>query len=298
MWVVHCASLRPGLYLRLSTFSWTCLLCPARGRTTSSGSAALKASPFSECYLILHILLEFSWLVFFCAGTSDKVFALWLFQDKHQVQLHSVAIPTSGKRLETTALCVYIKVLRKLGHSSRQDTDDKEDERSWGKYTVNKKRGWYEWREFLNLHNQTKWLDFLTCSFCFNSKLTNLCFSQNNSHDLSRSRELNVDNPTLPNYSLPLSPFFFCSPFPQYFKYVFPDGVDTVIVKVSSDMNFPCSVMSIQDIQVRSLPLLLPAPPSSCCCPQLAPVSVLNTCSTTLRPHQGVIESLWILGEK
>ncbi|XP_078785471.1 SID1 transmembrane family member 2 isoform X9 [Oryzias latipes] len=36
---------------------------------------------------------------------------------------------------------------------------------------------------------------------------------------------------------------------PQYFKYVFPDGVDTVIVKVDSDMNFPCSVMSIQDIQ-------------------------------------------------
>uniref|UniRef100_A0A3B5ARG5 SID1 transmembrane family member 2 n=1 Tax=Stegastes partitus TaxID=144197 RepID=A0A3B5ARG5_9TELE len=35
---------------------------------------------------------------------------------------------------------------------------------------------------------------------------------------------------------------------PQYFKYVFPDGVDTVIVKVNSDMNFPCSVMSIQDI--------------------------------------------------
>ncbi|KAM8852977.1 SID1 transmembrane family member 2 isoform 1-T1 [Synchiropus picturatus] len=36
---------------------------------------------------------------------------------------------------------------------------------------------------------------------------------------------------------------------PQYFKYNFPDGVDTVIVKVSSEMNFPCSVMSIQDIQ-------------------------------------------------
>ncbi|XP_068563109.1 SID1 transmembrane family member 2 isoform X4 [Cebidichthys violaceus] len=36
---------------------------------------------------------------------------------------------------------------------------------------------------------------------------------------------------------------------PQYFKYVFPDGVDTVIVKVNSDSAFPCSVMSIQDIQ-------------------------------------------------
>uniref|UniRef100_A0A8C9VSD2 SID1 transmembrane family member 2 n=1 Tax=Scleropages formosus TaxID=113540 RepID=A0A8C9VSD2_SCLFO len=35
---------------------------------------------------------------------------------------------------------------------------------------------------------------------------------------------------------------------PQYFKYVFPDGVDSVIVKVNSQMNFPCSVMSIQDI--------------------------------------------------
>uniref|UniRef100_A0A3P8ZS10 SID1 transmembrane family, member 2 n=1 Tax=Esox lucius TaxID=8010 RepID=A0A3P8ZS10_ESOLU len=37
--------------------------------------------------------------------------------------------------------------------------------------------------------------------------------------------------------------------FSQYFKYVFPDGVDTVIVKVNSEMTFPCSVMSIQDIQ-------------------------------------------------
>ncbi|CAL8349757.1 unnamed protein product [Lota lota] len=36
---------------------------------------------------------------------------------------------------------------------------------------------------------------------------------------------------------------------PQYFKYNFPDGVDTVIVKVTSEMTFPCSVMSIQDIQ-------------------------------------------------
>ncbi len=38
----------------------------------------------------------------------------------------------------------------------------------------------------------------------------------------------------------------------QFFKYVFPDGVDTVIVKVNSQKNFPCSVMSIQDIQVRN----------------------------------------------
>uniref|UniRef100_A0AAR2IS00 SID1 transmembrane family, member 2 n=1 Tax=Pygocentrus nattereri TaxID=42514 RepID=A0AAR2IS00_PYGNA len=38
-------------------------------------------------------------------------------------------------------------------------------------------------------------------------------------------------------------------PPPQFFKYVFPDGVDTVIVKVNSEKNFPCSVMSIQDIQ-------------------------------------------------
>uniref|UniRef100_A0A3Q2QT44 SID1 transmembrane family member 2 n=1 Tax=Fundulus heteroclitus TaxID=8078 RepID=A0A3Q2QT44_FUNHE len=36
---------------------------------------------------------------------------------------------------------------------------------------------------------------------------------------------------------------------PQFFKYVFPDGMDTVIVKVNSDVNFPCSVMSVQDIQ-------------------------------------------------
>lgn len=36
---------------------------------------------------------------------------------------------------------------------------------------------------------------------------------------------------------------------PQFFKYAFPDRVDTVIVKVNSQKNFPCSVMSIQDIQ-------------------------------------------------
>uniref|UniRef100_A0A8C2BT43 SID1 transmembrane family member 2 n=1 Tax=Cyprinus carpio TaxID=7962 RepID=A0A8C2BT43_CYPCA len=36
---------------------------------------------------------------------------------------------------------------------------------------------------------------------------------------------------------------------PHFFKYMFPDGVDTVIVKVNSQKNFPCSVMSIQDIQ-------------------------------------------------
>ncbi|KAM4703957.1 SID1 transmembrane family member 2 isoform 1-T1 [Rhinophrynus dorsalis] len=36
---------------------------------------------------------------------------------------------------------------------------------------------------------------------------------------------------------------------PQYFKYVFPDGLDSVIVKVSSPSAFPCSVISIQDIQ-------------------------------------------------
>uniref|UniRef100_A0A671T334 SID1 transmembrane family member 2-like n=2 Tax=Sinocyclocheilus anshuiensis TaxID=1608454 RepID=A0A671T334_9TELE len=35
----------------------------------------------------------------------------------------------------------------------------------------------------------------------------------------------------------------------QFFRYVFPEGVDTVIVKVNSQKNFPCSVMSIQDIQ-------------------------------------------------
>ncbi|KAJ8369042.1 hypothetical protein SKAU_G00090700 [Synaphobranchus kaupii] len=35
---------------------------------------------------------------------------------------------------------------------------------------------------------------------------------------------------------------------PQFFKYVFREGVDTVIVKVNSQMTFPCSVMSIQDI--------------------------------------------------
>uniref|UniRef100_A0A8D2PLT8 SID1 transmembrane family member 2 n=1 Tax=Zosterops lateralis melanops TaxID=1220523 RepID=A0A8D2PLT8_ZOSLA len=36
--------------------------------------------------------------------------------------------------------------------------------------------------------------------------------------------------------------------FPQYFKYEFPEEVDSVIVKVTSAMAFPCSVISIQDI--------------------------------------------------
>ncbi|KAG8434521.1 hypothetical protein GDO86_012775 [Hymenochirus boettgeri] len=36
---------------------------------------------------------------------------------------------------------------------------------------------------------------------------------------------------------------------PQYFKYLFPDGVDSVIVKVSSPDAFPCSVISIQNMQ-------------------------------------------------
>ncbi|XP_027713285.1 SID1 transmembrane family member 2 isoform X3 [Vombatus ursinus] len=35
---------------------------------------------------------------------------------------------------------------------------------------------------------------------------------------------------------------------PQYFKYEFPEGVDSVIVKVTSNKAFPCSVISIQDI--------------------------------------------------
>ncbi|NXU75864.1 SIDT2 protein, partial [Oreotrochilus melanogaster] len=35
---------------------------------------------------------------------------------------------------------------------------------------------------------------------------------------------------------------------PQYFKYEFLEGVDSVIVKVTSAMAFPCSVISIQDI--------------------------------------------------
>ncbi|XP_069804856.1 SID1 transmembrane family member 2 isoform X6 [Dendropsophus ebraccatus] len=36
---------------------------------------------------------------------------------------------------------------------------------------------------------------------------------------------------------------------PQYFKYVFPPDVDSVIVKVTSPSAFPCSVISVQDIQ-------------------------------------------------
>lgn len=40
---------------------------------------------------------------------------------------------------------------------------------------------------------------------------------------------------------------------PQYFKYEFPEGVDSVIVKVTSNKAFPCSVISIQDVLVSAL---------------------------------------------
>lgn len=36
---------------------------------------------------------------------------------------------------------------------------------------------------------------------------------------------------------------------PQYYKYVFPEGIDSVIVKVTSQLAFPCTVISIQDVQ-------------------------------------------------
>ncbi|XP_028931016.1 SID1 transmembrane family member 1 isoform X1 [Ornithorhynchus anatinus] len=43
--------------------------------------------------------------------------------------------------------------------------------------------------------------------------------------------------------------FFTASPSqPQYFLYSFPEGVDTVIIKVVSEMVYPCSVVSVQDI--------------------------------------------------
>ncbi|XP_060702675.1 SID1 transmembrane family member 2 isoform X2 [Hemiscyllium ocellatum] len=41
---------------------------------------------------------------------------------------------------------------------------------------------------------------------------------------------------------------------PQYFKYKFPDGEDSVIVKVTSDSAFPCSVISIQDVLKKDFP--------------------------------------------
>ena len=52
-----------------------------------------------------------------------------------------------------------------------------------------------------------------------------------------------------------LSPPSLC---PQYFKYEFPEGVDSVIVKVTSNKAFPCSVISIQDVLVSNLPFYSP----------------------------------------
>ncbi|KAH0623381.1 hypothetical protein JD844_031654, partial [Phrynosoma platyrhinos] len=39
-----------------------------------------------------------------------------------------------------------------------------------------------------------------------------------------------------------------------YFKYEFPEGVDSAIVKVTSAMAFPCSVISIQDVLKKDFP--------------------------------------------
>lgn len=77
--------------------------------------------------------------------------------------------------------------------------------------------------------------------------------------------------------SLPLS---LCS---QYFKYEFPEGVDSVIVKVTSNKAFPCSVISIQDVLVSGLPFYIPPAgsraskereqgPSPCICLFLPPL--------------------------
>lgn len=40
---------------------------------------------------------------------------------------------------------------------------------------------------------------------------------------------------------------------PQYFKYEFPAGVDSAIIKVTSSTAFPCSVISVQDILVSEV---------------------------------------------
>uniref|UniRef100_A0A8C3Y5J9 SID1 transmembrane family member 2 n=1 Tax=Catharus ustulatus TaxID=91951 RepID=A0A8C3Y5J9_CATUS len=51
------------------------------------------------------------------------------------------------------------------------------------------------------------------------------------------------------NFVLRVATMASTGPFsPQYFKYEFPEEVDSVIVKVTSPMAFPCSVISIQDI--------------------------------------------------
>ncbi|KAM8905745.1 SID1 transmembrane family member 1 isoform 3-T3 [Lycaon pictus] len=41
---------------------------------------------------------------------------------------------------------------------------------------------------------------------------------------------------------------------PQYFLYKFPDDVDSVIIKVGSEMAYPCSVVSVQNIMKKDFP--------------------------------------------
>ncbi|XP_045859124.1 SID1 transmembrane family member 1 isoform X3 [Meles meles] len=41
---------------------------------------------------------------------------------------------------------------------------------------------------------------------------------------------------------------------PQYFLYKFPDDVDSVIIKVQSEMAYPCSVVSVQNIMKKDFP--------------------------------------------
>uniref|UniRef100_A0A8C9U9D3 SID1 transmembrane family member 2 n=1 Tax=Serinus canaria TaxID=9135 RepID=A0A8C9U9D3_SERCA len=64
---------------------------------------------------------------------------------------------------------------------------------------------------------------------------------------LNTSYQLRVTR--VENFVLRVATMAAMGPFsPQYFKYEFPEEVDSVIVKVTSAMAFPCSVISIQDI--------------------------------------------------
>lgn len=134
MWAGHCANLQPGPPRRPSTSLLTCLPCPVRVQTTSSEWAVLKVSLCSECYLLcnksntvpawISILLHCTYISL--CYLNDTFCLPWL-QNKQEIQLHRITIPTSGNLPGTIALCdsrllLYITVLsqRNVHHGWRE----------------------------------------------------------------------------------------------------------------------------------------------------------------------------------
>lgn len=198
MWAGHCANLQPGPPRRPSTSLWTCLPCPVRVQTTSSEWAVLKVSPCSECYLLCnksntvrgtclnsHLIALYISLCYL----NDTFCLTWL-QNKQEIQLHCITIPTSGKLPGTIALCdsrllLYITVLSQRNVHHRWGSlwvgeglmTRNVQEASW-KYTC--ERGCYECREFLILCSYItlkKSFSWVSSVFCTSNHLNKVLLS-------------------------------------------------------------------------------------------------------------------------